>query len=290
MRSDKVKRVDGGSVRATPQNPALDSIAAALRKAQKFAGQYQVLPQVPLLGGTGVDELLGLPGAAREVENWSYGNYPMRVNPYAGRTASYIPEVKPGRQSDLVDTVLLGLDVAPLGALAGKGVVRGARALEDATVGALQRGRIRAAAAKVPEDVAYDPLRQRMEDRGALMYAVKPKGGNWLAGAGSPEEAVKRFKRPEEPVAIPMDDAGMAAYRAQGYTRYDPETGAISRPDPLNHWLDQKLAKYIRNEMGTPEDPVRALAERGVLHFQPRGIVDRPSIMDDLRQIRQLEG
>lgn len=98
---------------------------------------------------------------------------------------------------------------------------------------------------------------------------VKPKGGNWISGAGSPEEAVRGLKRPEEPVAIPMDDAEMAAYRAQGYTRYDPETGALSRPDPLNQWIDQKLAKYIRNEMGTPEDPVRKLAERDILHYQP---------------------
>ena len=54
---------------ATPQSPTLGKIARGLRSLQELAGQYQVLPQVPLLGGTGVDELLGLPGAAREVES-----------------------------------------------------------------------------------------------------------------------------------------------------------------------------------------------------------------------------
>ena len=165
-----------GTIRATPQNPTLGKVASALRSLQEMAGKYQVLPQVPLLGGTSVDELLGLPGAAREVENWSYGNYPVRINPDAGRTASYIPEIKPGRKSDLADTLLLGMDVAPLAQLAGKGVSRSARALEDATVGALQRARIRNAAAQVPQDTAYDPLRQRMEASGNLMYAVKPEG------------------------------------------------------------------------------------------------------------------
>ena len=39
----------------------------------------------------------------------------------------------------------------------------------------------------------------------------------------------------------------------------------------INNWIDTKLGKYVRNELGTPEDPVRALAERGVLHFTPQG-------------------
>jgi hypothetical protein len=165
-----------GTIRPTPQNPTLGAIAAALRKAQEFAGQYEVDKRIPLLGGTSVDELLGLPGAAREVQAWSYGDYPVRINPNAGRTASFVPEIKPGRKSDVADTLFLGADVTPLGVLAGKAVGRGARALEDATVGAAQRARVRAAAAQVPEDAAYAPLRQRMEERGNLAYAVKPEG------------------------------------------------------------------------------------------------------------------
>jgi hypothetical protein len=121
---------------------------------------------------------------------------------------------------------------------------------------------------------------------------VKPKGGNWISGAGSPEEAVRGLKRPEEPVAIPMDDAEMAAYRAQGYTRYDPETGALSRPDPLNTWIDQKLAKYIRNEMGTPEDPLRALIqERGVSHMPLQELEEGAGfIPDEVARARKQAG
>jgi hypothetical protein len=59
-------------VPATPQNPALGAIARAVRKAQEFAGQYEVDPRVPLLGGTSVDELLRLPGAASLMEDVSY--------------------------------------------------------------------------------------------------------------------------------------------------------------------------------------------------------------------------
>lgn len=297
-----VRRFDiGGNegraeLRATPQSPFLGKVASALKSLQEMAGQYQVLPQVPLLGGTGVDELLGLPGAAREVENWSYGNYPIRVNPYAGRTASYIPEVKPGRKSDLADTVFLGMDVAPLAGLANKGVSRSARALEDATVGALQRARIRNAAAQVPEDTAYDPLRRRMEERGALMYAVKPKGGNWMEG--SVDEVLSPFRLRElggEPAdrlrdieaaraqnieaGVPADDIWFQAERAQ-----------LMPKVAINKWIDTKLNKYMRNEMATPDDPLKALADRGVLHFSPRGIRDDSPAMTAIRGRRAMGG
>jgi hypothetical protein len=97
---------------------------------------------------------------------------------------------------------------------------------------------------------------------------IKPKGGNWLAG--TVEGAVKPLKRDPEAEA-------MQALRRAGVNRSDEElrefVAAQQLPpqeSALNRWIDKKLAGYIRNEMGTPEDPVRALAERGVLHFEPQ--------------------
>lgn len=57
---------------------------------------------------------------------------------------------------------------------------------------------------------------------------------------------------------VAVDPAVFARERA----RLEPEAA-------INRWLDTKLAKYIKNEMATPEDPLRALAERGVLHYDP---------------------
>jgi hypothetical protein len=83
---------------------------------------------------------------------------------------------------------------------------------------------------------------------------IKPKGGNWLAGAQSPEASVQRLK-------------GSSAYVGMAPEQLE---AANASDAALNRWIDKKLAGYIRNEMGTPEDPVRALAERGVLHFEPQ--------------------
>lgn len=51
---------------------------------------------------------------------------------------------------------------------------------------------------------------------------------------------------------------------------WEPDIGTeTSKEQVINNWLDTKLAKYIRNEMATPEDPIRKLAEEGILHVDP---------------------
>lgn len=91
---------------------------------------------------------------------------------------------------------------------------------------------------------------------------VKPKGGNWLAG--SVEQTIEPMRQP--------------TLNELGYTnlaeRAGPDVAAQARAeaaprDAMNRWLETKLGKYIRNEMATPEDPLRALAERGVMHYEP---------------------
>lgn len=109
---------------------------------------------------------------------------------------------------------------------------------------------------------------------------IKPKGGNWLAG--SVEKAI-------EPM-IPRTGAGNRMARetlAEMDKTYPPEVLATMSPETraqvergyewlrpnvaVQDWLEKKLAKYIRNEMATPEDPLRLLADRGVTHI-PEGV------------------
>jgi len=39
----------------------------------------------------------------------------------------------------------------------------------------------------------------------------------------------------------------------------------------LNQWVDKRLKNYIKNDMGTPKDPVRDLADQGITHIQGLG-------------------
>jgi hypothetical protein len=115
-----------------------------------------------------------------------------------------------------------------------------------------------------------------------VMDVVKEKGGNWLKG--SVESSTK-------PLKLKHEDGGREVEPAQRLEelkkltpefiaereRVFPRFGQAARDEiqqlepktALNNWIDQKLNKYIKNEMGTPEDPIRALAEQGITHLPP---------------------
>jgi hypothetical protein len=112
---------------------------------------------------------------------------------------------------------------------------------------------------------------------------IKPKGGNWLAGTFSAEQALKPLKRTAGARNLPADQvlAEMnATYTPEAMAKLSPESLAqverayaeLKPAAALNKWIDTKLTKYVKNEMATPEDPVRALAERGTLHFEPQNV------------------
>jgi hypothetical protein len=101
---------------------------------------------------------------------------------------------------------------------------------------------------------------------------IKNKGGNWLEG--SVESNLAGLKR-----GWPYETYGRLPPEIQ--REIDAETGIEvlakrfpkewhAAQDPLDAWIDKQLTRYVKNEMATPEDPVRALAERGVLHYEPR--------------------
>lgn len=45
--------------------------------------------------------------------------------------------------------------------------------------------------------------------------------------------------------------------------------GQNARAASVNKFVEGPLTHYVKNQMATPDDPVRALAEQGVLHFDP---------------------
>lgn len=124
---------------------------------------------------------------------------------------------------------------------------------------------------------------------------IKAPGGNWLDGsverAVAPlKPVVRRFGRDDiTPEYLPRHIAKLEEllkdYKGKGV---DPETGVdldvasehIERQlnellpqAALNRWIDKKLVGYIKNDMATERDPVRALAERNTLHFDPHPVI-----------------
>jgi hypothetical protein len=122
-------------MRAIPKNETLGAVADFVGRVREMANQYEIKDWVPLLGGLGVGDLL-VGKSPEEIENWAYGNAPMRIP-----EMSNVPIVKTGRKQSLADTAMLGLDVA--GPAVGVGKLAKTMATEIATtppVGAIKIG------------------------------------------------------------------------------------------------------------------------------------------------------
>ena len=112
-----------------------------------------------------------------------------------------------------------------------------------------------------------------------LGMAVKNKGGNWI-GEGI-DDGMGKLRVKNQGALFNTPASALEAM----YERYTPEAIASLSPElarnvtnsienlkaksQIDKWIDTKLGKYIRNEMATEGDPIRALAERGVLHVNP---------------------
>lgn len=100
----------------------------------------------------------------------------------------------------------------------------------------------------------------------ALAGVIKPRGGNWIPG--DVESSISNlFERLGE-----TDPARLAALREQ---MGNPELGRSG--EALGRWIEGPLTKYIKRDMATPEDPVRKLADQGILHMGIPQTVGVPS-------------
>lgn len=253
-----VKFAEGGEVRPTPEKrPAIGALARALQAVDEFARKPFGYDNPPVQIAS---DLLSVPQLYRTMENFAYGS------PLASGTSS-VSRYLPRLNEDTKGAIEASLNLMPLAGPALKASKAAARA---AAPYAAQQ------AVKMVEKYGVAPT----------MNVVKPKSGNWLAG--HVEHALDPLKRDNRPI-LSGDIINQAAGRdlfleyRNAYNQ-DPTVGLhdwmrkthpdiynqIQSPEnAINRWIDTKLDKYIRNEMATPEDPVRALAERGVLHVDP---------------------
>ena len=110
-------------LKPTPRHKGWGALSDLLRGGRDIANKADL----PLVGPVGDFALGKIP---EEVNEWSYGNSPVQINPMAGRTASFVPEIKRGRKEGVADvlgsigspTGRKALTAAALGGLAPSGV------------------------------------------------------------------------------------------------------------------------------------------------------------------------
>ena len=161
-----------------------------------------------------------------------------------------LPSVPVGMRADVYDSLGSQMPLSPgqVGKVAGLAGLGGAEVL---------------ARAMNSEGALASMLTAGMRPIGA----VKGKGGQWLAG--SVEDALKPMRK----TSVGMDPVErlkqLDVLRA---STTDPELlRAIDIDYPnqmrnlsLNNWIDGPLAKYVKRDMGTPNDPVVKLADQGI--------------------------
>jgi hypothetical protein len=159
---------------------------------------------------------------------------------------------------------------------AGKGAVKAGMALErkmePVVRGALERGGL---------------PREMVLGMGANTQSnvMKPsgKGANWLDGKrGSVEAQLGKMKMADQTSPEAMAEMQKSIDTAKRIMGDDPtvqrtvnqmenELAVAKRNNAVNSWIDSNLRNYVKNQMATPDDPVRKLAEEGILHMAPYG-------------------
>lgn len=90
-------------IQPTPRSALIGGAADALLGAQRFGNHARIPEGAPLIGGQGLGDLL-LGAVPEEVDNWSYGDLPMTIDP--GVTGSRVPRMKTGRSGGVADALM----------------------------------------------------------------------------------------------------------------------------------------------------------------------------------------
>jgi len=106
---------------------------------------------------------------------------------------------------------------------------------------------------------------------------VKPTGGNFLTGRV--EKDLQPLKGRTEPRLTHINEQNQTVGPEYGRPMTQEELQSLMA-DPfyannqvLNKWVDSNLTNYVKKQMGTPDDPVRKLAEQGITH--------KPALLDE---------
>jgi len=113
-------------------------------------------------------------------------------------------------------------------------------------------------------------IKKRQDDKG-WNYSIKNPGGNWVDAQLN--YALKPFKQgltlahDSDPYTLRPGWEEMA-----NRIGYSPEQQQkMLATQTLNQWVDKRLKNYIKNDLGTPKDPVRNLADQGITHMNDLG-------------------
>ena len=108
---------------------------------------------------------------------------------------------------------------------------------------------------------------------------------------GNVEQGIERL-RPFQSQESTIEHAksGIASSQAKGESPayYQRMLEEAYKRNAVNKWVEGNLQNYVKKQMGTPEDPVRALHEQGITHL-PKDLLDETDYLPE-RDLRMRRG
>ena len=128
------------------------------------------------------------------------------------------------------------------------------------------------------ESLMPKTMRQLVPEMQPAGIIKNEKGGNWsppgMTQMWSPEDQLGEI-RPMRSEMMSPDIAKEIGYSPE-------QIRAYAGNNALDNWINTQLTRYVKNDMGTPGDPIRALADQGVLHYKPRPSLDRDGLENNI--------
>ena len=216
-------------LKASPQEPITGALAKALGwMAHPTVDGHEIKPHLNL-----PSLLLPLESGAKFFENRSYGKPYTTGAGGLGGTQNLAPDVRD-----------FAMDVAPYAPDVARLAGKGAKAIGKGVGEAMSQ---------------FAPSGSGPKTLTSQVGAIKPKGGNWLNN--SVEERLYPLTKNV------LSEQGIRNLgERQGQEVVDRYMEGHKKDVALNNWVNKNLTNYVKKEMGTPEDPVRKLAEEGILH------------------------
>ena len=129
--------------------------------------------------------------------------------------------------------------------------------------------------------LAQKKAKLKFEDDQPSKMAIKPKGGNFE------DSSIDRFLKANLNRGTPafITKAGPNWVEEANKIGFTPEQiDQMSRALTVDNWVNTRLKNYIKNDLGTPKDPVRELADQGISHIRELG-EDRNINAPEQRQV-----
>lgn len=222
---------DNAELKPEPKYPLLEKASQGVQSIHDFVSAPFGYENP---AGEMVSSFLGVPAVAKTMENIAYGT-PLTTG--SGMTTNLRPE-----------TAEAAMAVAPLVGPAVKTGTKVGKALAPT-------------AAEMALDIAS---KYGVDPR---MNIIKPKGGNWMPD--TPERMTEKLKTPlfvnktpEERLIQHEEALTNPALTQEQKDRIQLFADQTKGQIAVDKWVDQKLNKYIKSEMGTESDPIRLGIER----------------------------